>query len=146
MKSIFLNRNISKRIENGHPWIFGNEVNRGKALDTAAKGGEVVEVYTHDKKFIGKGYINPQSQIMIRLLTREKNEIIDNDFFLKKNWNRMRKNREVMHRIFYTFLDRNITESVSTVITIFLIFLFENCVLLKIPSQNVNIFNFISIV
>ena len=30
MKSIFLNKNISRRVENGHPWIFGNEVNKGK--------------------------------------------------------------------------------------------------------------------
>ena len=84
MKSIFLNKNISRRVESGHPWIFGNEVNKGKALDTAAKAGEIVDVYTHDKKFIGRGYINPQSQIMVRLLTRDKNEIIDDDFFFNR--------------------------------------------------------------
>jgi 23S rRNA (cytosine1962-C5)-methyltransferase len=84
MKSIFLNKNISRRVETGHPWIFGNEVNRGKALDSAAKAGEIVDVYTHDKKFIGRGYINPQSQIMVRLLTRDKNETIDEQFFFKR--------------------------------------------------------------
>jgi PUA-like domain len=42
MKSIFLNKKISRRIETGHPWIFGNEVNTGKALDAAAKPGEIV--------------------------------------------------------------------------------------------------------
>jgi 23S rRNA (cytosine1962-C5)-methyltransferase len=36
-----------------------------------------VEVYTHDKKFVGKGYVNPQSQIMVRLLTRDKDETIN---------------------------------------------------------------------
>jgi len=49
----------------------------------------VVDVYTHDKKFIGRGYINPKSQIMVRLLTRDKNEQVDDDFFykrLKKAW------------------------------------------------------------
>ena len=55
MKSLFLNKNISSRVESGHPWIFANEVNRGKALDAAAKAGEIVNVFTHDKKFIGKG-------------------------------------------------------------------------------------------
>jgi 23S rRNA (cytosine1962-C5)-methyltransferase len=98
MKSIFLNRNISRRVENGHPWIFGNEVNRGKALDAAAKAGEVVDVYTHDKKFIGRGYINPQSQIMVRLLTRDKNETIDDNFFL----NRIRQAWEYRKKIGYT--------------------------------------------
>ncbi len=98
MKSIFLNKNISRRVESGHPWIFGNEVNTGKALDSAAKAGEVVMVYTHDKKFIGKGYINPQSQIMVRLLTRDKDEAIDESFFL----NRIKKAWEYRQKIGYT--------------------------------------------
>jgi len=81
MKSLFLNKNVSNRIENGHPWVFGNEINRGKALDAAAKAGEIVNLFTHDKKFVGKGYVNPQSQIMVRLLTRDKNEEINDQFF-----------------------------------------------------------------
>ena len=84
MKSIFLNKKISRRVETGHPWIFGNEVNTGKALDAAAKPGEIVNVFTHDKKFMGRGYINPQSQIMVRLLTRDKDEIIDEQFFVNR--------------------------------------------------------------
>jgi 23S rRNA (cytosine1962-C5)-methyltransferase len=84
MKSLFLNKNVSNRVENGHPWIFANEINRGKALDAAAKAGEIVNVFTHDKKFVGKGYINPQSQIMVRLLTRDKDEVIDDQFFYNK--------------------------------------------------------------
>ena len=84
MKSLFLNKNAGNRVENGHPWIFGNELNRGKALDAAAKAGEIVNVFTHDKKFIGKGYVNPQSQIMVRLLTRDKDAVIDEQFFYHK--------------------------------------------------------------
>jgi 23S rRNA (cytosine1962-C5)-methyltransferase len=84
MKSLFLNKNVSNRVEMGHPWIFANEINRGKALDAAAKAGEIVNVFTHDKKFIGKGYVNPQSQIMVRLLTRDKDEVIDETFFYKR--------------------------------------------------------------
>src|SRR6187549_3860200 len=98
MKSIFLNKKISRRVETGHPWIFGNEVNTGKALDAAAKPGEVVNVYTHDKKFIGRGYINPQSQIMVRLLTRDKEEMIDEQFFV----NRLQKAWEYRQRIGYS--------------------------------------------
>ncbi|HMI78271.1 MAG TPA: hypothetical protein VK484_05730, partial [Ferruginibacter sp.] len=98
MKSIILNKNISRRVESGHPWIFANEVNRGKALDSAAKAGEVVNVYTHDKKFIGRGYINPQSQIMVRLLTRDKDEVINEDFFL----NRLKKAWAYRQKIGYT--------------------------------------------
>jgi len=89
MKSIILNKNISRRVESGHPWIFANEVNSGKEKDTNAQPGEIVEVYTFDKIFIGKGYYNPQSQISVRLLTRDKNENIDEAFFynrIKQAW------------------------------------------------------------
>ena len=98
MKSIFLNKKISRRVETGHPWIFGNEVNTGKALDAAAKAGEIVNVFTHDKKFVGKGYINPQSQIMVRLLTRDKNETIDEQFFI----NRIQKAWDYRKKLGYT--------------------------------------------
>jgi 23S rRNA (cytosine1962-C5)-methyltransferase len=84
MKSITLKKNISHRVENGHPWIFANEINTGMALDTAARPGEIVEVYSFDKKYIGTGYANPQSQIYVRLLTRDRNEVINDDFFYRK--------------------------------------------------------------
>lgn len=94
MKSITLNKNISRRVESGHPWIFANEVNTGKEKDTNAKPGEIVDVYSFDKKFIGRGYYNPQSQISVRLLTRDKNENIDDAFFytkIKQAWEYRKK-------------------------------------------------------
>ena len=89
MKSITLNRNISKRVEQGHPWIFSNEINKGKEKDTSAAPGEIVDVYTFDKIFIGRGYYNPGSQISVRLLTRNKDEVINDDYFynhIKQAW------------------------------------------------------------
>lgn len=79
MKKIYLKRKISPRVANGHPWIFANEVD---LADDEITGGDVVEVYTHDKKFIGKGYANPKSQIVVRLLTRNKLTEINEQFFL----------------------------------------------------------------
>jgi 23S rRNA (cytosine1962-C5)-methyltransferase len=81
MQKVILNRKISPRVETGHPWIFNNEVNQ---VEGEVSGGEIVEVFNHDKKFVGRGYINPKSQILVRLLTRDRNEQVDADFFLKK--------------------------------------------------------------
>jgi 23S rRNA (cytosine1962-C5)-methyltransferase len=81
MQKVYLKRKIAPRIANGHPWIFANEVER---VEGEVNGGETVEVYSHDKKFVGKGYINPRSQILVRLLTREKSEEINDAFFLDK--------------------------------------------------------------
>ena len=81
MIKVYLKRKISPRIANGHPWIFNNEVEK---VESDIKGGEIVELFTHDKKFVGKGYINPRSQILVRLLTRNKVDEINEDFFLNQ--------------------------------------------------------------
>ncbi len=81
MIKVYLRSKISNRVFNGHPWIFANEV---KEVDGDPQGGETAEVFTHDKKFIGKGYINPKSQILVRLLTRDKNEEVNESFFYNR--------------------------------------------------------------
>ena len=81
MEKVHLRRKIAARIANGHPWIFANEVEK---VEGTPEPGAIVEVYYHDGKFVGKGYFNQQSQIMVRLLTRERGETINDDFFLRK--------------------------------------------------------------
>jgi len=81
MNTIFLKRKITPRVFNGHPWIFNNEVDK---IDGNLEPGQIAEVFTFDKKFIGKGYVNPKSQIVVRLLTRNKLDEINEDFFIRK--------------------------------------------------------------
>src|SRR5688572_31183218 len=81
MIKVYLRKRIGKRVAEGHPWIFSNEVER---VEGNVLGGEIVMVLTSENKFIGSGYINPKSQIMVRLLTRDKNEVINEDFFYKR--------------------------------------------------------------
>lgn len=95
MTKTYLQKKISPRIAAGHPWIFGNEVDK---TEGKAEPGDIVEVYTYDLKFVGKGYINPKSQIMVRLLTRDRNETIDEAFFL----NRIKAAWQYRQKIGYT--------------------------------------------
>ena len=81
MNKVYLKRKIAQRIANGHPWIFNNEV---ETVEGEIEGGETVEVFTYDKKFVGKGYINPKSQIIVRLLTRQKTDEVNDAFFLNR--------------------------------------------------------------
>ncbi len=80
MIKVYLRKKIAPRIANGHPWIYGNEVER---IEGEPMGGDIVEVYYGDGKRCGRGYINPKSQILVRLLTR-KTETIDDAFFLRR--------------------------------------------------------------
>jgi 23S rRNA (cytosine1962-C5)-methyltransferase len=81
MKKVYLKRNISNRIANGHPWVFANEVQK---TDEGIDAGDIVEVFFDNGKFVGKGYLNPRSQILVRLLTRDKKAEINEQFFINK--------------------------------------------------------------
>lgn len=53
-------------------------------MDDKIVAGDIAEVVTHDGKFIGTGYVNPVSKIPVRLLTRDKKDVINKGFFVKK--------------------------------------------------------------
>jgi 23S rRNA (cytosine1962-C5)-methyltransferase len=72
MTKVYLNRKITQRIALGHPWIYNNEVDR---IAGPVQQGDIVEVYFFDGQLAGRGYINPESQIIIRLLTRKREDI-----------------------------------------------------------------------
>jgi len=80
MTKVYLNKKINPRIALGHPWIYNNEVDR---IAGPIEPGDIVEVYFFDGQLAGRGYINPNSQIIIRLLTRKREEI-DAHFFYEK--------------------------------------------------------------
>ena len=77
----FLHQGKNKKAENGRPWIYIDEINE---YDGDYENGDIVEVYNHKNYFIGKGYINDRSKITIRLLTRDRSEDINRDFFKKR--------------------------------------------------------------
>jgi len=78
---VFLVRNRRKRLEQGHPWIFQSEVER---IEGDVVPGEIVEVVNHQGHFMGRGYINPKSQMIVRLLTWNPDEEINQELFTSR--------------------------------------------------------------
>lgn len=76
---IFLKKGEERRIVNGHSWVYANEVAKIEGKD---KNGSLASVYSHDGRFIGKGYINHASKILVRIFIRG-NGTDDKDFYLK---------------------------------------------------------------
>lgn len=77
----YLHKGKGRRVENGHPWVYTDEIDE---YDGEYTNGDIVEVYNFKKDFIGKGYINDVSKIAIRIMTRDINEEINEDFFRKR--------------------------------------------------------------
>ncbi|MCX7781176.1 MAG: class I SAM-dependent rRNA methyltransferase [Negativicutes bacterium] len=87
---VYLRKGAQHRVESGHPWIYQTELNY---IDGDYQPGDIVDVYNSREKFIGRGYINPRSQIIVRLLSREQ-EPIDHAFFRRRievAWNYRRR-------------------------------------------------------
>lgn len=66
--SVYLKKNEEKRIVSGHPWVFANEVARIEGKD---KNGSLATVYDFNGRYIGKGYINHLSKILVRIFIRD---------------------------------------------------------------------------
>ena len=77
---IILRKGAQHRVEAGHPWVYQTELD---AVEGDFAPGDIVDVYNFRRRFIGRGYINPRSQIIVRILSREQ-EPIDREFFRRR--------------------------------------------------------------
>ena len=77
---VYLKKNEEKRIIAGHSWVYANEVARIEGKD---KNGSLASVFSHDGRYIGKGYINHASKILVRIFIRG-DEVDDKNFYLTR--------------------------------------------------------------
>jgi 23S rRNA (cytosine1962-C5)-methyltransferase len=89
MKRIILNKNEDKRIRAGHPWVYDNEVQKivsgfgnSEKPDTL-EPGEIADVESSDKRYLGRALANPSSKIIARIYSPSK-EGIDTGFFKRR--------------------------------------------------------------
>ncbi len=78
---VYLKKNEEKRIVSGHPWVYANEVQR---IEGEGKNGDLAVVYDYKGNFIGKGFINHLSKILVRIFIRNKNEDVNKELFKER--------------------------------------------------------------
>ena len=64
---VLLKKGEGRTINAGGLWIYDNEI---KEIHGHFKNGDIVDVYAHNEYPLGRGYINQNSKIRIRLMTR----------------------------------------------------------------------------
>lgn len=74
---VTLKKGEGRTIKAGGLWIFHNEID---TIVGTFKNGDVVTVHDFDGYPMGKGFINQNSKIRIRMLTRHVEQEIDRDF------------------------------------------------------------------
>jgi len=77
---ILLKTGREKSVINRHPWIFSGAIKEAKGSITP---GDIVTVLSANRDFLGKGFVNPKSQIFVRMLTFS-DEPVDERFFANR--------------------------------------------------------------
>jgi len=101
MTKVVLKKKEEKRIADGHPWVFSNEVHH---FEGSFENGDIVDVMSLDGVFVGRGFINLNSKILVRVLTRIDQDI-NREFFKDRiktaNQHRIRMGYQNSYRVVF---------------------------------------------
>ena len=93
MYTVTLKKGEEKRILQFHPWVYANEVSKIEGKDAQ---GSIARVQAFDGRFVGYGFINHKSKILVRIVSRDETPV-DRDFF----YNRIKAAKEYRESLGY---------------------------------------------
>lgn len=68
-------------VRQGHPWLFSGAF---AELPGDVAPGAVVDVTAHDGQWLARGHLNAANSLAFRVLTRDRDEVIDGAFFARR--------------------------------------------------------------
>ena len=84
---VTLKKGEGRTVKAGGMWVFDNEIAN---INGSFENGDIVTVSDFDGYFLGYGFINTNSKITIRLMSRKKEHVIDRAFLetrIRNAWN-----------------------------------------------------------
>jgi 23S rRNA (cytosine1962-C5)-methyltransferase len=79
-----LGKNHERRLRAGHLWIYSNEVDAEATPLKSFQPGQVVDIENAQGKWLGLGYVNPNSLICARLVTRSRGIALDGSLLVHR--------------------------------------------------------------
>lgn len=70
-------------VKRRHPWLFSGSVAK---IEGKFQPGDVVDVFSENGTWLARGFINPQSEVPVRIATWDPNEQLDDEWL----WNRLK--------------------------------------------------------
>ena len=78
---VTLKKGEGREFGQGGPWIYDNEID---TIVGTFKNGDIVAVHAFNGYMLGRGYINQNSKIRIRMMTRNADQLIDDEFIYNR--------------------------------------------------------------
>lgn len=72
-----LKKNEERRLRAGHVWVYSNEVDTAATPLKAYSPGQQVQLLAHNGKNLGNAYVNPNSLICARLVSRDPGYLLN---------------------------------------------------------------------
>lgn len=82
--ALYLKRGEDARLRAGHLWVYSNEVDVARSPLSSFEPGEVCAIVDHRDKPIGIGYVNPNSLIAARLVSRGVEHALDRSLIVHR--------------------------------------------------------------
>jgi 23S rRNA (cytosine1962-C5)-methyltransferase len=79
-----LKKNEERRIRAGHLWVYSNEVDTAATPLKGFQPGQQVQLLAHNGKSLGNGYVNPNSLICARLVSRDARYALDRSLLVHR--------------------------------------------------------------
>lgn len=77
MAEVVLKKGEGRSLKAGGLWIYDNEIDK---VNGDFENGDFVDVLDFDGYYLGKGFINTNSKIRVRVMSRRKGQEIDDEF------------------------------------------------------------------
>ena len=78
---VTLKKREGRSLKAGGLWVYDNEID---TIMGTFKNGDIVAVHDFDGYMMGRGFINQNSKIRVRMMTRDKEQLIDHDFLKRR--------------------------------------------------------------
>ena len=74
---VTLRKGAGRTLKQGGPWIYDNEI---ESIMGSFEDGDIVLVHDFDGYPLGRGFINRKSKLTVRMMTRNKDQEVDEAF------------------------------------------------------------------
>lgn len=78
---VFVTKKGEAHLKSGHPWVFEGEVT---AVSGEFENGDIADVYSSKNRYLGSGYINSNSKIRVRVISKNANDKFDEAFYKRR--------------------------------------------------------------
>jgi 23S rRNA (cytosine1962-C5)-methyltransferase len=100
LQSLCLKRHEERRLQGGHLWIYSNEVDTHETPLQQFQAGQQVRIFSHAGKILGTAYVNPQSLICARLISRD-DRILDHALLVHRLQQALRLRTRLFDKPYY---------------------------------------------